>query len=257
MAEKIATWKIYKTTCLINGKIYIGQTMNDDSKLRLYFGSGKKILRAIQKYRKKNFIKEILITCYTQEEANKHECDLIEQYMSYLPEIGYNILTNSYIDYKKNKELCESLKGTDYYKRRKNGIVSPEKKKIVYKELSEMFKGRVFSDETKLKMSISSKKRIRTIEERRKISIATTGSRNPNFGKKHSKESNEKNAEKQRGSKSFMARKVSAFNIETGEFVMSFGAICEAKKWIGTGNIYSCVKGKAKSAGGYKWKYND
>lgn len=49
--------QIYKITNILNGKIYIGKDEFSNSE---YFGSGKLIKRAIIKYGKKNFIKEIL-----------------------------------------------------------------------------------------------------------------------------------------------------------------------------------------------------
>ena len=45
---------IYKTTNLINGKIYIGQHTTDNINDR-YLGSGVYFLRAVKKYGKKNF----------------------------------------------------------------------------------------------------------------------------------------------------------------------------------------------------------
>lgn len=54
-------WYIYRITNLLNGKTYIGQhrytRQNDD-----YFGSGKHLQRAIKKYGRKNFKKEILLS---------------------------------------------------------------------------------------------------------------------------------------------------------------------------------------------------
>jgi group I intron endonuclease len=61
---------IYKTTNLINGKFYIGQDSKNDP---TYLGSGKLLNRAIKKYGRKNFIKEILIECNNKDELNQQE----------------------------------------------------------------------------------------------------------------------------------------------------------------------------------------
>ena len=69
---------IYLTTNTINGKQYIGQHKGrpDDN----YFGSGTTILKAIKKYGKENFTKEILCFCETREEADKKEREYIQLY---------------------------------------------------------------------------------------------------------------------------------------------------------------------------------
>lgn len=66
-------WYIYRTTCLINGKTYIGQhkyrKLNDS-----YLGSGTAIRNAIKKYGKDNFKKEILYSdIYRQDTADSVE----------------------------------------------------------------------------------------------------------------------------------------------------------------------------------------
>ena len=69
---------VYKTTNLVNGKIYIGkhETHNiDDS----YLGSGKLLKRAIAKYGKKNFKREILFECSSVEEMNAKEAELVNE----------------------------------------------------------------------------------------------------------------------------------------------------------------------------------
>lgn len=48
---------IYKTTNLINGKIYIGKDKHNNSK---YLGSGRRLIKAIQKYGRDFFLKEII-----------------------------------------------------------------------------------------------------------------------------------------------------------------------------------------------------
>lgn len=80
MEEKFImdNYYIYLTTNLINGKKYIGQhkgKVNDS-----YLGSGTTILKAITKYGKENFSKEILCFCQTREEADKKERELIAFY---------------------------------------------------------------------------------------------------------------------------------------------------------------------------------
>lgn len=83
---------IYKTTNLINQKFYIGKhqtkNLNDN-----YLGSGNLLLKAIKKYGRKNFTKEILFQCSSLEELNNKEKeivneDIINDVLSYNIKIG-------------------------------------------------------------------------------------------------------------------------------------------------------------------------
>lgn len=80
--------QIYKITNSINGKIYIGKDKNDRA---CYFGSGRLIKRAIIKYGKENFVKEIIEFCDTISELNVREIFWINELKSRDPKIGYNI----------------------------------------------------------------------------------------------------------------------------------------------------------------------
>lgn len=71
---------IYKTTNLITGKYYIGkhQIKNnnfDDG----YLGSGKGLLRAINKHGKENFTRETLHIVSTNEEAAEKEASIVNE----------------------------------------------------------------------------------------------------------------------------------------------------------------------------------
>ncbi len=79
---------IYKTTNLINNKIYIGQSYKNDPE---YLGSGLLIIKAINKYGKENFKKEILEECEKREYLNDREIYWISYYNSSNKSIGYNI----------------------------------------------------------------------------------------------------------------------------------------------------------------------
>lgn len=69
---------IYKITNIVNNKIYVGKhktkNKNDD-----YMGSGLNIRRAIKKYGKDKFIKEIIYECSSEEEMNQREKDIVDE----------------------------------------------------------------------------------------------------------------------------------------------------------------------------------
>lgn len=79
---------IYKTTNLINGKIYIGKDKFNNLE---YFGSGKLIRYAIKKYGQKSFVKEILEYCENDIITNEKERYWIKKLNTRDKSIGYNI----------------------------------------------------------------------------------------------------------------------------------------------------------------------
>jgi hypothetical protein len=79
---------IYKTTNIINGKIYIGKDSKNNPK---YYGSGIALNHAIDKYGRENFSKITLEICKDADELNEREMYWIDHYKSYDNSIGYNL----------------------------------------------------------------------------------------------------------------------------------------------------------------------
>lgn len=79
----------YITTNLLNNKQYVGMhsTNNVDDN---YLGTGQLMLKALKKYGKKYFKREILCICQTLKEANDNEKIFIEKYNTLNPN-GYNL----------------------------------------------------------------------------------------------------------------------------------------------------------------------
>lgn len=87
---------IYITTNLVNNKKYIGQRKlqpNKNPETDNYFGSGTLLLKAVKKYGKHNFTKEILHKCNTQEKADKLETLEITKHNAVDSDEYYNILS--------------------------------------------------------------------------------------------------------------------------------------------------------------------
>lgn len=102
-------YTIYRITCKINGKVYIGkhQTKKLNDK---YFGSGKLLRAAISKYGQHNFEKEILFTFDTEEEMNQKEAELVTEDFC-RREDNYNLCPGGHGGFGYiNNQLTEDLK---------------------------------------------------------------------------------------------------------------------------------------------------
>ena len=110
------SFSIYKITCTINNKVYIGQT-SGTLKHRFYQHVNKesgciKLKRAIEKYGKENFTIEEIDIASDKETALQKEAHYIKQYKSNNIKYGYNILANGYSSYSTKKVYCIETKET-------------------------------------------------------------------------------------------------------------------------------------------------
>lgn len=162
---------IYKTTNLVNGKIYIGQHKQETSIFDGYIGSGKYFKIAVKKYGKSNFIRETLEYC-TKDNVDEKEIHWIKTLRATDKTIGYNLTKGGEgvrTGYKSSEEtklkISKALKGNTY----RLGKPHTDAMKLKMKE-------RRHSEETKRKLSLSGKGKPKSEEHKRKIRDALTGS---------------------------------------------------------------------------------
>lgn len=68
---------IYKTTCLVNNRIYIGRHETEDF-YDNYLGSGSLLKRDIKLFGRDKFTKEILFICESREEMIQKENEIVD-----------------------------------------------------------------------------------------------------------------------------------------------------------------------------------
>lgn len=164
---------VYLTTCLVNGKIYIGQhefTSNNISDG--YLGSGLKLVKAVKKYGKENFKRKILRLCKTKRELDIWEKVFIKKYKSQNEDIGYNICNGVFFVGNENISKREDIR----------------------KLISEKMKGRTPSVETRRKMRLAKIKGgvYKGVNNPNYGNHKLRGENHPMYGKHHSEESRRK-----------------------------------------------------------------
>ena len=221
---------IYLRTNRINGKKYVGQTV--DIEQRQYKWNtisqpyaGKVINAARNKYGINAFEFEILMEC-KDEEMNRWEMYYIKTLNTKIPN-GYNL--------------------TDGGDGRTGYLYSEETRK----KISEALKNRTFSEEHKINLSKANKGRKHTNESKRKMSEIRKG-------KHHSEETKIKisNSNKNNPTKS---KPVLQIDITTNEVIAEFPSAMEVQRQLGYNqtNISDCCCNRPhhKTYRGYKWQF--
>ena len=124
---------IYKITNKLNGKVYIGQSIDITARWRQHCNAKDdfSIHRAIQKYGPENFKFEVLLEC-PAEMLNVWERDMIALYDCISPK-GYN-LTEGGEGYKRSEEtrlkMSKAAKNRDYYWMRGRYVSAETRQKL-------------------------------------------------------------------------------------------------------------------------------
>jgi group I intron endonuclease len=176
---------LYKITNRLNGKIYIGQTINLITRWNNHKASSRAnlpklvISRVIKKYGYNNFNFENIATCKTLDDANIIECILIDQYNSHISNnIGYNV------DFGGHNSIRSQLT-KDKMSRNKKGQLNP-----MFGKPSPN-RGKITSDEIKIKISEAHTGKKLSNEHKKSISKSLIGNKR-SLGRKLTEEHKQK-----------------------------------------------------------------
>ena len=159
---------IYKITNKLNGKVYIGQSIDIDARWRQHINAKDNyaIHNAIKKYGEENFKFEVLLKCPV-DMLNVWERDMIALYDCISPN-GYN-LTEGGEGYQCSEEM--RLKMSEAHK----GMHHSEETRLKMSNIRKGVKLKPHSEETKIKMSKAHKGKHLSEEHKRKLSDAKKG----------------------------------------------------------------------------------
>lgn len=155
---------VYLTINLLNGKRYVGQTIQWSSLNIDYLGSGKLILKAIQKFGKENFKIQLLEYVFEQEGVNpsskrviKSQKILNERESYWIEKLktkkDYNLKLGQGSYGKMPEETKERIgKGNKGNKSWNKGRISGPRSEDTKRKISEGMRGRVVSEETREKI---------------------------------------------------------------------------------------------------------
>lgn len=255
---------IYKYTNKINGKIYIGQTVNEKARIQQhkYFYSSleknkKGFHGAIKKYGWESFEYKVLfrIHCNNEQDLintlNSKEIISIKYFNSY--KFGYNMTRGG--------DGCLGVKVTEETKLKQslarrgenNAMYGKHHTEETRKRLSEKHKGKIISKETREKISKFQKGKVISKETLLKRSKALKGRI---FSEEHKK----KISQRRKGIPTW-GREVVQFSLD-GIFIKEYPSLSEAERQTGTDKeaIRSCCTRAARGVKNarstdYIWRY--
>ena len=176
---------IYKITNKLNGKVYIGQSINIEKRWNQHINAKDNFVihNAIKKYGEENFKFEVLLEC-PAEMLDVWERDMIALYDCISPN-GYNLTEGGgrcKCSEETKKKMSEAHKGMHHSEEtrlkmsniRKGVKLKPHSEETKIK-MSKAHKGKRLSEEAKHRMSVAKKGIHLSEEHKRKLSDAKKG----------------------------------------------------------------------------------
>lgn len=260
---------IYKITNIVTGKCYIGETIQQDYEARwrkhrncLKYKEGCPLLKAsMKKHGLDNFTFEIILICF-DDDLLKYEREYIKKYNSQVPN-GYNILPggqlgDGMLGYKHTPETIEKIKESGKRFREAN----PKHFETYREKLKESMKKINISEcmkkSVKFQMAIK-EKRVGALSHKDGHHSDATKEKISEGLKKYFKNNQHTNniIEKQRESMTKALGKPIAQYTLDGDFIKEYRSASEAGRMttVTKSNIQHALSGKAKTAGGFLWKF--
>lgn len=231
---------VYITTCLANGKRYLGQRKFNKG-WQNYIGSGNAFTKAVSRYGRENFTRSIIDICYSAEELNEAErayslaLDVVEDENYYNLVQGGGTSAGWKPSEETRKKISEAHKGEKnvWYGRKHT---QEEKRKI-----GAARKGMKLPKEWRENISAARTGQKISEEAREKLKSRNAGENNPMFGKTQTL-------------KAKTAQSKAVLCEETG---LEYYSIREAARETGVtrANIWRALNGEQQTAGGYTWRY--
>jgi group I intron endonuclease len=281
---------IYKITNRVNGKVYVGQTvqsLSDRWSKHKYKKSHSKLVRqAISKYGVENLTIDEICSCFDYQGLNDLERHFIIMFRSLTPH-GYNLNdggdnSSSTPESRKNRSEAAKRHWSNPQTRAKHieALRNPERTSKIGKTAKERWSNPEFkrkvsesirkascSLEHRIKMSEARKLAGSTPEAKAKRSLASKKNwKNPKYVAAFSekRKSQWQNPEYRnkilsaiRRSNENRSRPVIGTNISNGECVEYPSTQAVQTHGYSQGHVYSCCIGKRKSHKGYIWRFKN
>lgn len=217
---------IYKTTNILNGKFYIGKRHYRKRDENWYLGSGIYLKRAIEKFGRENFKKEIIEWCSSSEEVNLREKFWIAELNALNPKIAYNLAPGG-----------------------EGGFLGEE----AHKKTSLKLKGRKLPKEVIEKMSKAKKGKKKSKEHIEKIRKTLTGRKRTEKEVENMSKGILKLYEE--GFESPVQIPIYQYDINTGNFISSYKSCQEASRVTGFDRkaINNACLGLTKKSNKFIW----